>query len=133
MSSNVRPHNNVNGTLKIALSALVAFVLSLAFAMLAAKSIAQGYAAVGRYSALTLTRAESPLAFYLSVSSLCALAVAMLLGGLVFVSTRGARRDKLLSHLNSTVFGVRSSIRWLLAAALLSLGALAVTALVNRT
>jgi hypothetical protein len=122
----------VNDNLKIALSAAVAFGISLAFGVLAVESVVQGYAVVGKYVSRTIVQAEAPVAFYLSISAMFALALALLIAGVVFLSARGVRRERLLAYLNAKVFGVRTGIRWLLVLFLVALAVLVVAAQINR-
>jgi hypothetical protein len=93
-------------TLKLALMSLVAAALSIMFFFLAAESVSNGYAVVGRHGRIVFTRAESPTAFYVAVCAMCIFAMFMLICSVLLVTSKGASRERRLAYLNRHVFRV---------------------------
>jgi hypothetical protein len=115
--------------LKIAFLVLLAVAASALFFFLAASSVARGYVAAGRGGAIVYTFAESPVAFSLSVGIMFAFAAVMLAGAVSMIIAPKKKRESLLLLAQQSVFGVRSGVRWLLAAVVVVLGALTITAI----
>ncbi|WP_058935015.1 hypothetical protein [Roseateles depolymerans] len=124
-------------TLKIAALGLLAAAVSACFFFLAGTSLAQGYVTVGKARSVIYTYAESPVAFSLAVGGMLVFATAVLAACLLIAfalvaAPRAIRarllRERLLEVANKSIFGVRTSMRWLLACFVVALGALGIAA-----
>jgi hypothetical protein len=121
----------MGSNLKIAALSVAAAVLGALFLALAATSLSQGYAVVGRLSATTIVRAASPTEFYLVVIGMAVLGMVLFGSAVVMLLARGARKERLLAYMNATVFAVRPTLWWLGACVSVLLGVLMLRALVR--
>ena len=95
---------------------LVALGMAAASFFLVSNELSQGYAIVGRRHAETVTRTDSPIAFFLIVGGTSLFGMAMLIAACLFATAKGQVRKALLDCANRNVFYVRPSIRRLFVA-----------------